>query len=479
MALVLALVCGTLMAVADSFAAAENDAPGIMSSEPFLLAPPVETSPVVVRARFDLYDVNEINDENETFEFTGVFTLKWNDPRQAFDPAVVGVDEKVFQGDYQFNELSTGWYPQLVLVNESGLYQVDGVVLRVKPDGTSTLIQMLNAVAETDFNMRRYPLDEQHLEAIFEVLGFDRDEVLLQVESDASSSLASEVRIPHWIITGANLSVRDHSASYAGRQGVSSAFVMSIDVQRDPFYLGRLVTLPLIIIVLLSFSVFWMEKSSLGDRVSVSFIGILTGVTYQIVMSDKLPSISYATLMHGFLGLSFLTMCATVVINLVVGALDQQGKSELADRNLDAAGALIADAENRLIVRRDDQLNVSAVTDLTQYLRDRAAVFRRNPGTATALKHPAEQRRRLPDRRRVHDGQILIQVLAQQVEVQMFIAILQCGQREILLKIARVALNLRVSPHGLCFDIEHPVRQETFETKFAAFSSREPGALVQ
>ena len=332
MTLVLTLVCCTLMAAANSIAAAESDPPRTTSSEPLLLAPPGEAAPVVVRASFDLYDINEINDEMETFEFTGVLTLKWNDPRQAFDPTVAGVDEKVFQGDYQFNELSTGWYPQLVLVNESGLYQMDGVVLRVQPDGTSTLIQTLNAAAEMDFNMRRYPFDEHRLEAIFEVLGFDRDEVLLQVESDATISLASEVRIPHWIITGANVSVQDRSASYAGRQGVSSAFVMSIDVQRDPFYLGRLVTVPLIIIVLLSFSVFWMEKSSLGDRVSVSFIGILTGVTYQIVMSDKLPSISYATLMHGFLNLSFLIMCATVVINLVVGALDKRGKYELADR---------------------------------------------------------------------------------------------------------------------------------------------------
>ena len=107
---------------------------------------------------------------------------------------------------------------------------------------------------------------------------------------------------------------------------------MSIDVQRESFYERRLVVIPLILIVLLSFSVFWMEKSSLGDRVSVSFIGILTGVTYQIMMSDQLPSISYVTLMHGFLNLSFLTMCATVVINLVVGALDQQGKGELANR---------------------------------------------------------------------------------------------------------------------------------------------------
>ena len=64
----------------------------------------------------------------------------------------------------------------------------------------------------------------------------------------------------------------------------------------------------------------------------MSFIGILTGVTYQIVMSDNLPHISYGTLMHAFLNISFITMCATVVINLVVGAMDKQGKHEIGDR---------------------------------------------------------------------------------------------------------------------------------------------------
>ncbi len=40
----------------------------------------------------------------------------------------------------------------------------------------------------------------------------------------------------------------------------------------------------------------------------------------------------YMTLMQGFLSLSFLIMCATVVINLVVGKLDQAGRSEAGDR---------------------------------------------------------------------------------------------------------------------------------------------------
>jgi hypothetical protein len=332
MVMVVTLVCCTWMAAADPIAGSESDPPRTGSGEPFLLAPPKQAGPVVVRASFEFHDINEINDGLETFEFTGVLTLKWHDPRQAFDPAVAGVDEKIFQGGYQFDEISPGWYPQVVLVNEAGLYENSGVVLRVQPDGTSTLIGTVDAAAESEVDMRRFPLDGHRLEAVFEVLGFDKDEVLLQVESDEASSLASEVRVPQWTVTGVSASVRDRPASYAGRRGVSSAFVVSVDVQREPFYTMRLVVIPLIVIVLLSFSVFWMDRSSLGDRLSVSFIGILTGVAYLLVTSDQLPRISYFTLIHGFLNLSFLTMCATVVINLVVGALDKGGKSELGDR---------------------------------------------------------------------------------------------------------------------------------------------------
>ena len=108
----------------------------------------------------------------------------------------MGVEEKIFQGSYQFNELATGWYPQVVLINESGLYQKNGVVLRVQPDGTSTLIETLNATAKAEFNMSRFPFDGHRLEAVFAVLGFDRDEVVLHVEADAASAFASDVRIP-------------------------------------------------------------------------------------------------------------------------------------------------------------------------------------------------------------------------------------------------------------------------------------------
>ncbi len=329
--LLAALVPGTWGSAADSIPVTADDPLRTERNPAFLLAPPRDAGPVVVRVAFEIHDINEIDDVAEKFEFTGVLTLTWNDPRQAFEASSVA-DEKVFQGDYQFNELSTGWYPQVVLVNESGLYQKSGVVLRIQPDGTSTLIQTINAAAEIELDMRWFPFDDHRLEAVFEVLGFDRDEILLQADSASEGSvLGSAVRTPQWAITGSGTSIRERSASYAGRRRVSSAFVVSVDVERDSFYISRLVTFPLAVIVLLSFSVFWMDRSSLGDRISVSFIGILTGVAYQLVMGDVLPRISYFTLTHAFLNISFLTMSATVVVNLVVGGLDKRGSYELGD----------------------------------------------------------------------------------------------------------------------------------------------------
>ena len=306
-------------------------APTAGAEPPFLLGPPPQAVPVVVGARFELRDINDIDDEVETFEFVGVMTLTWKDPRQAFDPAIAGVQGKIFTGAFQVDEISPGWYPQLVLVNESGLLQTSGVLLRVQPDGTSTLIQTVNAAAETEFDLRRFPFDGHRLEAVFEVLGFGEDEVLLQAESDAAGPTLPAAQVAQWSTLSIDTSVRA-GAVRAGSKRPSSAFVVSVDVQRDSFYISRLIIMPLVVIVFLSFSVFWMDRSSLGDRINVSFIGILTGVAYQLVMSDNLPRISYVTLMHGFLNTSFLTMCATVVVNLVVAAHDRRGDHERGSR---------------------------------------------------------------------------------------------------------------------------------------------------
>ena len=301
-------------------------------TKPFDPGAPPSEGPVVVRAHFQPRDINDIDDATERFEFTGVLSLTWQDARRAFDPAIEGVDEKIYQGHFQFYELAAAWYPQIVLVNESGLFESHGVVLRVKPDGTSTLVEIINAAAETELNLRRYPFDRHRLEATFEILGANDTEVVFEADSRPPGRADNQARVPQWTVESIELTTRLHSGIVAGEPATASTLVVSMNVQREAFFVVRLIVLPLALIVMLSWSVFWMERSSLADRISVSFIGILTSVAYQIVVSDIQPDISYMTLMHGFLNLSFFMMCATVPINLWVGALERQGRAGDAAR---------------------------------------------------------------------------------------------------------------------------------------------------
>lgn len=297
------------------------------------VTPPTEANePVVVHASFHLRDINEIDQQAETFQFAGVLRLRWHDARLAFDPEVEGAHAKLYLGSYQFTEVFPGWFPQVTLVNESGKYDKPSTELRIEPDGTVTLTEAIDAVGEADLDLRRYPFDEQHLDAVFDVLGATTREVRFEIDPQTGGVSREGVGVPEWSLERVVAFTRDHAAPHIAADAVASTFVVSLDVRRQSFYMIRLVVLPLMLIVILSWSVFWMDKSSVADRINVSFIGILTVVAYHIVISEIWPDISYFTLMHGFLNLSFLLMCATVPINLAVARLDRRGQSEAGDR---------------------------------------------------------------------------------------------------------------------------------------------------
>jgi hypothetical protein len=293
---------------------------------------PGTARPVEVLASFHLLDVQGIDDEVETFEFSGVMTLIWRDERQAFDPAAAGVSEKLYHGSFQFDELSPSWYPQVILANASQIPETQGVLLRVAPDGRCTLIQDLHAVARKDLQLRRYPFDRQNLEAVFQILGFDRSQVILNGVAHPVTADIADIRVPQWHLQSVSGDFREINAPYHPGTGKASTFVVSLDVRRQSFFVVRLVIFPLLIVVCLSWCVFWMDRASLADRMSVTFVGLLTTVAYQSMLGDIMPHISYVTFINAFIALSFILMSATAVVNLRVCLCDRSGNHPLGDR---------------------------------------------------------------------------------------------------------------------------------------------------
>ncbi len=292
--------------------------------------------PVVVKAGFMLYDVNEIEESTETFEFEGALLLSWHDPRQAFDPDAEGVAERVYKGSYQYTELYGGWKPQVFLANESGWLDRQGVVLRIEPDGTVWYVEEIDAVAESPMDLRFFPFDEQLLQIHFKFLGYGIDAVRFEPVEDYSRLLpqqGSAVGNAGWSIGDFAVSAGEDQSAIAGAQAVGQGSTLRIEVlaERRSGYLIRVVVLPLMLIVALSWVIFWMDRESLSNRINISFIALLTVVAFQIMVEQALPAIPDLTLMAGFLAINYLLLAATIVINIRVDQLDRAGRQAEGD----------------------------------------------------------------------------------------------------------------------------------------------------
>jgi hypothetical protein len=297
-----------------------------------LLGPPVSAQPLALDIEFHLQDIDAIDDETETMRFAGTLLVRWQDPRQAFDTAEVGVREKFFSDPYLYTEEFPTWVPQVDLMNAYAPLETRSQLLRIAPDGTCMLVRAINGVAKIRLELRRYPFDRQQLALVFRAHGYRSTEVAFMSAARAVRWDSTALRIPQWTVDRMESASQVSGKEVLGITNGVSTFSITFDVSRDPLHMLRLVLIPLALIVILSWSVFWMDRSSLGDRMSVSFVGILTAVTYQVIIADTLPDISYITFIHGFVNLSFLLMCLTVLVNLMVGVLDQNNKAALGDR---------------------------------------------------------------------------------------------------------------------------------------------------
>ena len=162
------------------------------------------SKPTIVKCGLFILDIVDIDDVNETFEAEIAIVATWKDPRLAFDPEVEGTEKKIFQGEFQFNELFTGWWPQLVIINQIGRGDTNAIKISVLPDGEVTYLEQRNVRLETPMALYDYPFDTQNLRAFMIPFGNMSEEVVIEVDdrytetTESYSRRESTVNVAGW-----------------------------------------------------------------------------------------------------------------------------------------------------------------------------------------------------------------------------------------------------------------------------------------
>lgn len=332
------LLAGALVIPAASASAAEDPLD--------LAAIPPGDEPLEVLVSFSLVNITAVNEKEETIALDAMIHMSWMDPRLAYNPADYGLAEaeftpgdysksprRIYLTDFAVKELFPGWWPGVFLPNGISDRSTTNVALGVWPDGRVGYTETFDATVETPMELRKFPFDKQVLELFVHPFLYDRDELILVPNDSLARTWNQNMGIAEWTRRGVDMTERPvEIVHFDSSKTTISELVVTIRIDRQPAHVLVSLVFPLILLVCLTFSVFWMDQEGLSDRINIQFVGILSVVAYYFVISDSVPEIAYLTLMDAFIIISFLVPAAGVVISLVVDKLNRRGRTELGDK---------------------------------------------------------------------------------------------------------------------------------------------------
>ena len=311
-------------------------APSALAIEAGMPNPP--STPTTVTVGVFLADIISLDEMEETFQAELIILAEWEDPRLAFDAEAHGNKRKLFQGQFQFNEVFAGWWPSFLILNEIGSGDVKGLQIEVFSDGRVHYKEQRNVTLETPMKLRKFPFDKQVLEAHLISFGDSSNEVLLEVDkrvlgaSEEYATVNENVNIAQWRLVALDLIPIASSNRYYAEEEWVSEVMLTITMQRQPSHMFWKVIVPMVILVSLMWAVFWMDIHDLADRLNICFIGILTIVAYQFLIDGDMPHISYFTFTDSIVLFSFIVMCLTILESLIVVSLSNGDKDAMARR---------------------------------------------------------------------------------------------------------------------------------------------------
>lgn len=307
---------------------------------PHFVVPPNGEGAVLVDIGLYVEAISNINPVQNQFMVEGFIDMIWCDPREGFDPDTLGWHEKIFLEDDATNELQLIWWPDINFPAQVGSRDIENLELIIFEDGTVEYEERFAVTLEGNFDLRNFPFDTQSLEITVESLAWS-EAYLRFHEEDDMIGFSDAFDLPEWRWDAdQDLSTRIETVQDIRDDEPFSTFVIQLTVYREPNFYILKVLFPMVLIVALSWSVFWMDEASLGERLGISFTGLLTVVAYQFIIGDSLPRLSYITFMDAIINYSFLMMALTVVENVIVHIMRGDNHMRIALR---------ADQSSRLI----------------------------------------------------------------------------------------------------------------------------------
>jgi len=293
------LLLALLLSCAAPAVAAQDDCE--VPPELTLTSPDPEGVPTEMTVGAYLVDLYKIDDAEQTFSGDLFFVMAWRDER------LLNVDDQSLAGCRV--PVQSVWAPRVVVINERQVSRSFEDLVYIGPDGVLEYQQRFQGVFTNRLDLRDFPLDRQML-AIRIVLGRVGAEEISFVQ-DERTGAASEFSIADWTVEAGSVVYEPFRLTTSDRDLPQVTY--RVEVRRNRAYYAQKVFLPLILIVCMSWAVFWIDPKLVPPQVGISTSAVLTLIAFLFSLAYTLPRLSYLTRADRFV------MGATVLVFFAFG----------------------------------------------------------------------------------------------------------------------------------------------------------------
>ena len=161
--------------------------------------------------------------------------------------------------------------------------------------------------------------------------GFEPVKEIEFIADEYGTGLSEELSLAGWTV---DREVPFSTSAYriAGRRAELSEFDFELTARRlAGFYIWRVVV-PLLLIIFMSWTVFYIDPNELESQITISVTSILTVIALQFTFVGILPKVSYLTRLDKFIQGATILIFLALIESITTSALTLGGKHALARR---------------------------------------------------------------------------------------------------------------------------------------------------
>ena len=247
--------------------------------------PDPDGPPTPVRVAIRLIDVADINEVAQEFTVDFFVLIRWQDPRLSAASRGNSLDECTVR----FSDI---WHPFLDIINQREIDSHYDDLVEVDADGSVTYLQRFSGTLASPLELQDFPFDRQTVSVQLASPAQGPDEIDLIF--DESLTTRREGLPPDgWQIVDVTTELSTERFAAVDISVVRLEHKVIVD--RLPGYYVWNVFVPLILIVFMAWTVFWIDPKHFGPQIAVSTAAALTLIAFLLSTRQLLPRIEYLT----------------------------------------------------------------------------------------------------------------------------------------------------------------------------------------